>query len=69
MAVHEQGLRQNPGIMVYPGTGSVDGRKGDHIIVSPPYNVTAGELEMIVAEVKKAINSTFELISINSKTA
>ena len=62
MAVHEQGLSQNPGIMMYPGTGSTDGKAGDHIIISPPYNVTAEEIEMIVAETKRSVNSTFERI-------
>ncbi|MCJ1388920.1 hypothetical protein MMC18_001771 [Xylographa bjoerkii] len=60
MAVHEQGLLQSPGIMMYPGTGSADGIKGDHIIISPPYNITASELEMIMAAAQKAVQSVFD---------
>jgi hypothetical protein len=26
----------------------VDGRRGDHVLLAPPYNVTDGELDMIV---------------------
>jgi adenosylmethionine-8-amino-7-oxononanoate aminotransferase len=36
------------GLMIYPGGGTVDGRKGDHILLAPPYNVTDQELDMIV---------------------
>ena len=57
MAVHNEGIRQNPGIMMYPGTGSADGLKGDHIMFSPPYNVTSEEIDMIVAAAQKAVDS------------
>jgi hypothetical protein len=36
------------GLLIYPGGGTADGRAGDHILLAPPYNVTDGELEMIV---------------------
>lgn len=41
------------GVAVYPGTATVDGTKGDHIILSPPYNVTEDELRKIVAVMKQ----------------
>ncbi|KAL8823576.1 MAG: hypothetical protein Q9191_005730 [Dirinaria sp. TL-2023a] len=63
MAVHEEGMRQEPGIMLYPGVGSADGWKGDHVIVSPPYNVAEEELEMIVAAAYKAVASVCKRIS------
>jgi adenosylmethionine-8-amino-7-oxononanoate aminotransferase len=36
------------GLLIYPGGGTADGRRGDHILLAPPYNVTNEELEMIV---------------------
>jgi adenosylmethionine-8-amino-7-oxononanoate aminotransferase len=36
------------GLLIYPSGGTVDGRKGDHILLAPPYNVTDSELDMIV---------------------
>ncbi len=36
------------GLLIYPGGGTADGLNGDHILLAPPYNVTDGELEMIV---------------------
>ena len=59
MAVFNEGITQAPGVMTYPGTGSADGLRGDHIIIAPPYNVTNEEIEMIVAAATKAVNSVF----------
>ncbi|KIW09879.1 hypothetical protein PV08_11980 [Exophiala spinifera] len=42
------------GVAVYPGSGTVDGTKGDHAIISPPYNVTEDELRTIVRVVLEA---------------
>ncbi len=36
------------GLLIYPGGGTIDGRRGDHILLAPPYNVTPDELETIV---------------------
>jgi hypothetical protein len=36
------------GLLIYPSGGTVDGRRGDHILLAPPYNVSDEELEMIV---------------------
>ena len=62
MAVHNEGILQVPGIMIYPGTGSADGLKGDHVLIAPPYNVTAEEIDVIVAAVQKAVDSALERI-------
>ena len=42
------------GVAVYPGVATVDGHKGDHAILSPPYNVTEDELRTIVKVMKTA---------------
>ncbi|HSR00233.1 MAG TPA: aminotransferase class III-fold pyridoxal phosphate-dependent enzyme, partial [Sphingomicrobium sp.] len=44
------------GLLVYPGGGTIDGRNGDHVLLAPPYNVTDGELEMIVDLLGQTIN-------------
>jgi adenosylmethionine-8-amino-7-oxononanoate aminotransferase len=36
------------GLICYPTGGNVDGIRGDQIILAPPYNATASELEEIV---------------------
>ena len=60
MAIHEEGLRQDPGIMLYPGIGCEDGWKGDHVIVSPPYTINEEELDVIVDAAYKAIDTVCE---------
>jgi len=67
MTVHEEGLLQDPGIMMYPGIGSADGRRGDHLIIAPPYNVNAEEVDLIVGAAHKAVVSAFKRISTSSK--
>ncbi|KAK5217916.1 hypothetical protein LTR99_003308 [Exophiala xenobiotica] len=42
------------GVAIYPGAGTVDGTKGDHAILSPPYNVTEDEVKKIVGVMKQA---------------
>lgn len=66
MTIHEEGLHQDPGIMMYPGTGSADGTRGDHLIIAPPYNVNTEEIEMIVRAAHKAVDSAFERLLTSS---
>lgn len=42
------GMTPEYGISLYPGTGTADGRRGDHILLAPAYNVTEADTELIV---------------------
>ena len=42
------------GVAVYPGAATVDGVKGDNVLIAPPYTVKREELEEIVDVVAKA---------------
>ena len=44
------------GVMLYPGSGTVDGVAGDHLILAPPYNVTEAEIEMLVVRLVATIH-------------
>lgn len=57
--IAEFGLREPYCIAVYPSSGTVDGINGDHIIISPAYNTTAAEIEVIVNRVHRLINDYF----------
>lgn len=50
LAMHQRAKAEafDRGLLIYPGGGTVDGRKGDHILLAPPYNVTDDELDLIV---------------------
>lgn len=60
MEIAELGLRRaDYAIAVYPGSGTVDGRSGDHIIVSPPYNSTRAEIDTIADCVARLVEDYF----------
>ncbi|KJR84645.1 aminotransferase class III family protein [Sporothrix schenckii 1099-18] len=46
-------------VAVYPGSGTADGVSGDHIILSPPYNVTKAEIHTIVDRVARLVEDYF----------
>lgn len=50
------------GIVVYPGGGTVDGVRGDHILIAPPLNITATEVEELVARLQQGIRLTCEKV-------
>lgn len=43
------------GVAVYPGSGTVDGLKGDHVLLAPPYTVSEEELVTICRTLKESI--------------
>ncbi|WP_353230986.1 aspartate aminotransferase family protein [Novosphingobium sp.] len=47
------------GLLVYPGSGSVDGQRGDHVLLAPPYVTSDAELDMIVDRLADAIDAVF----------
>ena len=53
-AVKAHAMRK--GLMVYPMGGTIDGRQGDHILLAPPFIVSAAELSEIVARLKEAVD-------------
>jgi adenosylmethionine-8-amino-7-oxononanoate aminotransferase len=60
MAISERGLKPEYGIMVYPGAGSADdGVHGDHIIISPAFNINADEIKWIAETVARLIEDYF----------
>lgn len=50
------------GLVVYPGGGSVDGVRGDHILISPPINIAREEVDELFAMLEKAIEKTAKAV-------
>ncbi|KOS44371.1 hypothetical protein ACN38_g4734 [Penicillium nordicum] len=46
-------------VAIYPGTGSVDGVRGDHIIIAPPFTVPKADLDRIVDILEEAFTEVF----------
>ena len=55
------------GLMCYPMGGTIDGERGDHVLLAPPFIVTPAQIEEIVdilgEAVDAALTETVELIS------
>ncbi len=45
------------GLMSYPMGGTIDGVRGDHILLAPPYIITADEVDLIVERISGAIRA------------
>jgi adenosylmethionine-8-amino-7-oxononanoate aminotransferase len=43
------------GVMIYPTQGCVDGERGDHILVAPPFTITTPMIQMIAQALEGAI--------------
>ncbi|KAL3957766.1 hypothetical protein ACCO45_008344 [Purpureocillium lilacinum] len=48
--VHAVGMSDPWNIFLYPGTGTADGFKGDHILIAPAYIITTEEVGYIVRQ-------------------
>ena len=46
------------GLIIYPGGGGADGVNGDHVLIAPPFIITEGEIEKLVAILDEAIGET-----------
>ena len=55
----ELGLQDPYNISIYPGTGTADGKLGDHFLISPAYDITEQEVEEIVQRVARLVGDYF----------
>ena len=51
------------GLAVYPSGGTIDGRRGDHVVIAPPYNATDDDIMRITARLDDAVHATVEAVS------
>jgi adenosylmethionine-8-amino-7-oxononanoate aminotransferase len=45
------------GLMVYPMGGTADGRRGDHVLLAPPFIIDNDKVDMIVERLGDAIDA------------
>jgi len=53
-------MQEPNNISLYPGTGSVNGCSGDHILIAPAYTVTAQEIQHLVDVTARVIELFFQ---------
>jgi adenosylmethionine-8-amino-7-oxononanoate aminotransferase len=51
-----QKAAMNEGLMVYGMGGTIDGRSGDHVLIAPPYIISASHEEELVDKFATAVN-------------
>jgi adenosylmethionine-8-amino-7-oxononanoate aminotransferase len=51
------------GLLCYPAGGTIDGRRGDHLLLAPPFIVTDDELDQIVDRLGQAIAAALETVN------
>jgi adenosylmethionine-8-amino-7-oxononanoate aminotransferase len=50
------------GLIVYPGSGSVDGIRGDHVLIAPPFVISDEEIDEMVDVLRQAVLDVWEEI-------
>jgi adenosylmethionine-8-amino-7-oxononanoate aminotransferase len=55
MAARIQEDALEAGVMTYPMQGCVDGVRGDHILIAPPYTITSAMIQMLAAALDRAL--------------
>jgi adenosylmethionine-8-amino-7-oxononanoate aminotransferase len=45
------------GLLVYPMGGTADGRRGDHVLLAPPFIVDAAAVDAIVERLGDAVEA------------
>jgi adenosylmethionine-8-amino-7-oxononanoate aminotransferase len=45
------------GLMVYPMGGTIDGQRGDHILLAPPFIATEQDIDAIVERLGDAVDA------------
>ncbi len=54
------------GLMIYPMGGTVDGRCGDHVLLAPPFISSEGEVDQIVARLRRSLDRVVSDIGLTS---
>ena len=50
-------LFRSLGLMVYPMGGTVDGQRGDHVLIAPPFIASEAELQRITERLQAALDA------------
>jgi adenosylmethionine-8-amino-7-oxononanoate aminotransferase len=51
------------GLGCYPGGGTVDGVRGDHVLLAPPYIASAAEIDLIVDKLGTAVDNVLRRVN------
>jgi adenosylmethionine-8-amino-7-oxononanoate aminotransferase len=52
------------GLMCYPMGGTLDGQRGDHVLLAPPFIMEAGHADEIVEKFAAALDRTLDAVPV-----
>lgn len=61
--IHNTAMSAPYNMLLYPGNGTADGYRGDHIILSPSYIITREEIDLIVKKVVAVVAEVFRKLN------
>ena len=53
------------GLSIYPGSGTADGVRGDHVLIAPPYNASDDEFDELI----RLLNETYDVVEREAELA
>jgi adenosylmethionine-8-amino-7-oxononanoate aminotransferase len=59
-------IAMDNGLLCYPMGGTIDGRRGDHVLLAPPFIATEDDLDQIVLRLDRALGRTLEAAAAGS---
>jgi adenosylmethionine-8-amino-7-oxononanoate aminotransferase len=65
--VKNHGLRL--GVGIYPTGGTIDGKRGDHVIIAPPYNCESRDIDSIVDRLEQAVQAALHEVGAGARPA
>ncbi len=57
------------GLMCYPMGGTIDGSRGDHILLAPPFIAEEAQLDELVEKLARALDSAFAASGLREKAS
>lgn len=63
--IYDAALRR--GVLTYPIQGCADGARGDHVLIAPPYIISAEEIQLLATVLRDAINEVHQECSATTK--
>ena len=45
------------GLMCYPMGGTIDGARGDHVLLAPPFIITDDEMDLLIERLVEAVDT------------
>jgi len=52
----------NLGLMTYPMGGTIDGARGDHVLLAPPFIISDDELDLVIERLVEAVDTSMAAI-------